>query len=260
MQLLDQIDTPTLTIGIREAAEITGRVLESASSEQTMLIQAGNQSVAVRTRMIGEHHIYNCLTAAAVALVQDIDLPTIARGLERAERIAGRLEAIQCGQPFGVFVDIAETPHQLAVALHALRQVTSGRIICVGTHRDRQSADDRLQVGRVIERAADRRILTSGRLSPELLYEPFHQMLDGFERPHVAQIVPDRIRAIEVALGEARPGDAVLISGCGERPFISVDGESWQLNDRDICHAWLYDHAFRDVSDEPNIYRIDDYR
>ena len=39
-----------------------------------------------------------------------IDLATIVRGLESADQVPGRLERIECGQPFGVFVDYAHTP------------------------------------------------------------------------------------------------------------------------------------------------------
>ena len=64
--------------------------------------------------MIGDHHIYNCLMATAIGLAEGIDLNTIVRGLETVTRVPGRLERIECGQPFGVFVDYAHTPDALA--------------------------------------------------------------------------------------------------------------------------------------------------
>jgi UDP-N-acetylmuramoyl-L-alanyl-D-glutamate--2,6-diaminopimelate ligase len=259
-QLLDRLDCPALTFGLRAEAEVTGRVLETSLSEQTILIRAGNQSVPVRTRMIGQHHVSDCLAAAAVALALGWDLPQIAQGLERAESIPGRLEGVRCGQPFGVFVDVSDTPQQLATALHALRQVTRGRLICVATQHRGQSADDRRRIGKVLEKSADHAILTSEQLAPPLIYEPFHQVLDGFDRPQAAQIIPDRIRAVEQALAWAQPADTVLIAGCGDRPIVTVGDESWQINDRDVCQAWLYDHAFRESWEDPRIYRIDDYR
>ena len=72
--------------------------------------------------MIGTHHVYNCLMAAAVGLAYGIDLPTVVRGLEAVDHVPGRLERIECGQPFGVFVDFAHTPDALAgVAADAAR-------------------------------------------------------------------------------------------------------------------------------------------
>ena len=65
---LRQLGCPVLTVGIEAAAEIMATPIEQCSSEQTFLLTAGSETVPVRTQMIGTHHIYNCLTAAAVGL------------------------------------------------------------------------------------------------------------------------------------------------------------------------------------------------
>ena len=158
---LGRFDGPALTVGIRSAAEITATPLEQFPSEQTFLLTAGSETMPVRTRMIGPHHVYNCLTAAAVGLAYGIDLPTVVRGLEAVRYVPGRLERIECGQPFGVFVDFAHTPDALAACLQALRQVTAGRLICVfgaGGDRDRQK---RPLMGRAVEHGADLAVVTS---------------------------------------------------------------------------------------------------
>ena len=83
---------PALTVGIQNAAEITAVPFEQYSSEQTFLLTAGSETVPVRTQMIGTHHIYNCLAAAAVGLAYGIELTTIVRGLESVDYVPGRLE------------------------------------------------------------------------------------------------------------------------------------------------------------------------
>ena len=89
---LSQIDGPVLTVGMHHEAEITATMIERSASEQTMLLAAGSDVIPVRTRMIGVHHAYNCLTAAAVGLAYGIDLPTVVRGLEAIDYVPGRLE------------------------------------------------------------------------------------------------------------------------------------------------------------------------
>ena len=84
---LRRFDGPALTVGIRTAAEITADPVEEFLSEQTFLLTAGAETIPVRTRMIGRHHVYNCLTAAAVGLAYGIDLPTVVRGLEAVESV-----------------------------------------------------------------------------------------------------------------------------------------------------------------------------
>lgn len=122
---------PVLTVGIRAAAEVGAVPVEQHLSEQTFLLTAGSDTVPVRTRMIGEHHIYHCLEATAVALAYGIELTTIASGLESVDYVPGRLERIERGQPFGVFLDVASTPGARENAVATLKQVTAGRLICV---------------------------------------------------------------------------------------------------------------------------------
>ena len=69
--------------------------------------------------------------------------------------------------------------------------------------------------------------------------------------------------AIEWVLSQAKSGDAVLISGCGERPFALVGEHHWTIADREVCQAWLYDNASmiqENCEKPPGIYNIDDYR
>ncbi len=177
---LRQLDGPVLTVGIEAAAEITATPVEQCLSEQTFLLTAGSETVPVRTQMIGTHHIYNCLAAAAVGLAYGIELTTVVRGLESVGHVPGRLERIECGQPFGVFVDFAHTPDALTGVLKTLRQVTAGRLICVfgaGGERDRQK---RPLMGRAVEQGADVAILTNDNPRHEDPQAIFRDVLDGF--------------------------------------------------------------------------------
>lgn len=239
---LSQLDGPVLTVGMRSAAEITASIAEQYASEQTMLLTAGSETIAVRTRMIGRHHAYNCLSAAALGLAYGIDLVTIARGLEAVEHLPGRLERIECGQPFGVFVDFAHTPDALAGALAALREVTEGRLICVfgaGGDRDRQK---RPLMGRAAEMGADLVVLTNDNPRCEDPQQIFSDLLGGFHRPAEVEVLPDRAEAIGFALAEARPGDCVLIAGKGHETCQILGGERVPFDDRAVARRWLYRH------------------
>lgn len=266
-QLLDRIDVPVLTIGMRQEANITAKLIERAAADQTFLLIAGSESVPVRTSIIGDQHIYNCLAAAATGLALGIDLSTIARGLEHHSRIPGRLERVECGQPFGVWVDSARTPGQLAHALQSIRQVAKGKVWCVCSVDPGQTASQRKRMGEVVDRAADQAVMTQSMVANVVDYEPFHQILDGFDSPGDAQLIPDRFRAIEWTLSNAAAGDVVLISGCGDRAFAIVGDENWTVSDREVCQAWLYDNASLSPTplpttghNDPPIFPINDYR
>ena len=66
--LVAGIDGPALTIGVDLPAEISATIVEQSISEQTFLLVAGGEMMPVTTRMIGRHHVRNCLAAAAVGL------------------------------------------------------------------------------------------------------------------------------------------------------------------------------------------------
>ena len=222
-------------------AEITATALEKCISEQTFLLTAGSETIAVRTRMIGRHHVSNCLVAAAVGLTYGIDLPTVVRGLESVEYVPGRLQRLECGQPFGVFVDYAHTPDALECTLQTLREVTRGRLICVfgaGGDRDRRK---RPLMGRAVEAGADLAIVTNDNPRTEDPQQIIREILDGFRNPEAAEVIPDRADAICRALGAAEAGDCVLIAGKGHENYQIVGHQRFEFDDAQVARDWLYE-------------------
>jgi UDP-N-acetylmuramoyl-L-alanyl-D-glutamate--2,6-diaminopimelate ligase len=240
--VLSKLDAPVITVGQHEPAEITATVIERHKSEQTFLLNAGNESVPVCTQMIGDHHVSNCLAAAAVGLVMGIELPTVARGLEAVSHVPGRLERIECGQSFGVYVDSADNPDRLAVALKALRKVTTGRVLCVFGPPEERPADDRPMLGRVVERAADLGVLTGGHFQADPL-QLIHDILDGYDRPARAHVIPSRGQAILWTLDQALPGDSVLIAGEQRHGMLEETTDETAFDDLEIARRWLYETA-----------------
>ena len=211
--LLAELDCPTLTAALNADAEVGATIVERFTSEQTVLLTAGDEMIPLRTHMIGETHISNCLLVAAAALAMGIDLPTIVRGLEAVEAIPQRMERIECGQPFGVFLDTADTPDRIAACLSALRKVRTGRVICVA-NADCSEHKMRPLIGRVLEKYADIGLTTTSGIGGERSLNAIHDVIDGYDRHAKAHAMPDREQAIAWAISQAREGDCVLITGC----------------------------------------------
>jgi UDP-N-acetylmuramoyl-L-alanyl-D-glutamate--2,6-diaminopimelate ligase len=263
-QLLPELTVPCLTYGIRQSANVQGEVLEQAWGEQVIMISTGDDSIVVRTSQTGEQFLEHCLAAATTALALGLTLPEIARGLEQCHVISGRMQTIQCGQSFGAMVDAADQADQLAVLFKTAKFSPNGRTICVCTHHPDQTRDHRYHLGRIAERGANLVVLTGRHTAlGEVDYEPFHQILDGMKHPGRAQVIPDRIRAIEWALAQAQPGDTVLVTGSGHLPVTTAGDDRWEVTDVDICQAFLYEQA-KDTSGDDDwsnsIYSIEDYR
>jgi UDP-N-acetylmuramoyl-L-alanyl-D-glutamate--2,6-diaminopimelate ligase len=238
--LLDHVPGPAVTIGIDTAAEITATLVEQTISEQTFLLCSGREVAPVRTPLIGTHNVYNCLIAAAVGFAYGLDLTAIARGLEGISYVPGRLERIECGQPFGVFVDYAHTPDALFGVLSALRSVTRGRLLCVfgaGGDRDRSK---RPLMGRAVERAADIAVVTSDNPRSERPLAIIDDILSGFEDRFQPRAIVDRGEAIAWALSQAQADDCVLIAGKGHEDFQQIGDRRLEFDDREQARQWLY--------------------
>ncbi len=239
-EYLDLIDGPALTVGIDAAAELQASIIDRHVSEQTFLLFAGSDTVPVRTRMIGRHHVSNCLASAAVGLAAGLPLVNVVRSLESVEYVPGRLQRIECGQPFSVFVDFAHTPDALAGTLQSLREVIDGRLICVfGAGGDRDW-EKRPLLGREAEAGADRLIITSDNPRSEDPQAIIGDILEGLEAPAGAKVLADRTEAIHEALAMAEPGDCVLLAGKGHEAFQVVGDDRIELDDYEVATEWLY--------------------
>ena len=239
--LLASVDRPALTFGTQSDAQVSAGVIEQLPSEQTFILTTGNESIPVRTATTGTPYLANCLAAATAGLALGLNLPTIARGLESLNTLPGRLERLECGQDFSVFVDSADTPDQLGGTLRALRSIIPGRLICVYGARSTHSRSSRAALGRVAERFSDLDVITNDNPGNEPHFQMVHDILDGYHRPAKARVMPSRADAITWALQQARSGDCVLVAGKGERrgQYLSDGWHPW--DDREYLRSSLYD-------------------
>ncbi|MEX2309786.1 MAG: UDP-N-acetylmuramyl-tripeptide synthetase [Pirellulales bacterium] len=240
IDVLSNLNHPALTFGLRLPAEITAHIVAQHINEQTFVLSAGDESVGVRTALVGDHHVYNCLAAAAMALAYGVELPAIARGLEAIETLPGRMERVMCGQEFAVLVDAADSPDALRVCLRAARQATTGRVICVFGANDDCDRGDWPAIGRVLGAMADEAAITSGCASIDGSHRACLEIRSGFADSRKAHVILDRAEAITWALTKASAGDTVVITGMGERPHTPLGAHGEMANDGEIVREILH--------------------
>jgi len=175
--------------------------------------------------------------------VYGIPLATIVRGLEEVDVVPGRLDRVECGQPFSVFVDYAHTRQALSNVLGVLAELTAGRVICVfgaGGDRDRSK---RPRMGRIVEQQADVAVLTNDNPRTEDPRAIMSDVLFGCRFPGAVHVEPDRAAAIAWALAHAEPGDTVLLAGKGHETYQTVGTQELPFDDGDVARRWLYARA-----------------
>lgn len=195
----------------------------------------------VHLRLAGRFNVSNAVAAATAAHALGIEPAIVARGLSAAPPVAGRFEAIDTGQPFTVLVDYAHKPDALDKALRAARELVAdgGSLVVVfGCGGDRDAAK-RPVMGEVAARLADRVTLTSDNPRSEDLRAIIDAIGTGMPRGTAVVVEPDRRRAIERALGGARPGDVVVIAGKGHETTQIIGDTVVPFDDRAVARAVL---------------------
>ena len=250
MAMASSIGHGLLTVGVRNDADLTAKVLERNRGEQLFLLRAGTDSAPVRTRMLGDFHVHNCLLAAAAGLRLGLTLEQIVRGLEALDRVPGRLDRVVAGQGCGVFLDSSQETATLADNLRELRKVTPGRVICVFSGHPAEDETVCAARGRVVERGADYGLVTGHQLGAKASLQTMHDVLDGWQAPERAHLMPSREQAIRWALQQARDDDTVFVAGAAanEREWLEVE-----LRGQVSCQA-------PSATVSPVIFRIEDYR
>lgn len=228
---LATLDCASLTYGVKADAQITAEIVERNACETVFVLTAGCESAAIRTAIVGEHHVSNCLAAATVALAYGIELSTIARGIESVGSLPARMERIDCGQDFAVFVDAAENPVGLGAALRTARQLAKHRVICVlgavGT-----TASEANVVRSVVQKLADVAIVTDDLVSVH------NAWLDDSRDMDCVQVAADRGEAIAWALAAADRGDVVVIAG--SRGTTGSDFGVTEIDEAEAAREMLY--------------------
>lgn len=200
----------------------------------------GPVRAAASTPLTGSFNVANALAAISAAVEVGADLPTAVRGLAGLDRVPGRMERIDAGQPFQVFVDYAHKPDAVRAALTALRPVTRGRLtIVLGAGGDRDRGKRPL-MGEVAARLADVVVVTDDNPRSEDPADIRAAILAGARSgPATVLEVGDRRTAIEQALSAARAGDAVLIAGKGHESGQVVGAERLPFDDRVVAREVL---------------------
>jgi UDP-N-acetylmuramoyl-L-alanyl-D-glutamate--2,6-diaminopimelate ligase len=252
--LVDRIDGSRRlsTFGIERRAAVSATILSESLAGTRFLLRREGRTVEIRLRLPGRHNVANCLAAAAAVAAFDVPDEIVAAGIEGLERVPGRLERIDCGQPFDVFVDYAHTDDALRRVVRVLKSQTTGRTICVfgaGGDRDRTK---RPLLGRAAAEA-DLAIVTSDNPRSEPPERILAEIVAGFPTEAAAPLVePDRAEAIRRALAEAGPGDCVLIAGKGHETVQITGTVRVEFDDRAVARRFLRPDFVQTAEREPH--------
>jgi UDP-N-acetylmuramoyl-L-alanyl-D-glutamate--2,6-diaminopimelate ligase len=206
------------------------------------------EKIAVFSALIGRVNVYNILAAAGACFARGCTAQAIAAGIDKLASVPGRFERVDCGQPFTVVVDYAHTDDALRNLTALARDLVlcaKGRVLTVfgcGGDRDRKK---RPLMGEAAGRGSDFVVLTSDNPRSEDPLAIINDAVVGLQKTGVKYSVePDRRKAIALAIGEARPGDIVLLAGKGhEKVQVTREGAA-PFDDLEVAREALRGAGF----------------
>ena len=150
-----------------------------------------------------------------------------------APQIPGRMERL-VERPFVVLRDYAHKPDALERVLRTLRPLTTGRLIVLFGCGGARDTGKRPIMGRIAADLGDLIVVTSDNPRTEDPERIIDDILAGIAAGATVRRIPDRRSAIQWALGEARPGDTLLLAGKGPETYQIIGTKSVPFDERTI--------------------------
>jgi UDP-N-acetylmuramoyl-L-alanyl-D-glutamate--2,6-diaminopimelate ligase len=224
----------------KEGTSLRAVGVQSSFDGLKFTVDAGDVKFAVESPLVGHINVYNILLACGTALTYGLTPQEIQKGIKQLQRVAGRFERVEEGQPFMVVVDYAHTDDALRNVIQVARGMKPKRVITLfgcGGDRDRTK---RPLMGMAAAELSDYVVLTSDNPRSE---DPLSIMNDAmvglrrFDTPSVAE--PDRERAIRKAIENAEPGDVVILAGKGHETYQILKDGPIPFDDREVARRVL---------------------
>ena len=230
---------PTLTFGLSPDADLRATDLALDTAGAVFAVRWQGRTQRFTSGLAGDYNVANVLCALAMAAALGRDPLALAAAVAAFPGVAGRMERVEAGQPFPVFVDYAHTDDALRNALGMLRRITPGRVLCVfgcGGDRDRGK---RPAMTRAVADLAQLAWATADNPRKESLESIFADMRGNLGPLPGLEFVPDRREAIGRALAAARPGDCVVIAGKGHETTQEFADTVVPFDDRQVVREIL---------------------
>jgi len=236
-----------LTYGLEEPARLRATQIELGVNGSRFMVEAPGQKFACRIPIIGRHNIYNSLAAIGAGLALKVKVSAIQQALRNMPPVPGRLQRVDAGQPFGVYVDYAHTDDALRNVLRTVKEITTGRILLAFGCGGNRDSTKRAKMGKIAGEMADFTIITSDNPRKESPERIAAQIEEGYRsaRSEGYTVELDRQRAINQLLGKAEAGDTVLIAGKGHETYQEFQDTVVPFDDRVHAQDALEQLGFR---------------
>ena len=227
----DEVDVYTKVIDkLRQGKFITYGILHDAMVTPKIY--------PFKTKLPGEYNRYNCLAAIAASDHLGIEKKTILDAIWKFQGVVGRMEVVQ-EKPFRVIVDFAHTPNAITQVLRTVRPITKKRLIHIFGSAGLRDRSKRPLMGASSSAYADIMVLTEEDYRTEDVNVIMDQITSGIAPGKEVYRFAKRADAITFAIGHAKAGDTVIITGKGHEKSLCRGKTEYPWSDQEAVRKVL---------------------
>lgn len=213
----------TITFGTNQEADIAVEHPQATDRGSSAELFVGDEHLILNLAIPGLFNLQNAACAVAIAQALGISAAQAVEALATFPGIPGRLERIDEGQPFSVFVDFAVSPNSYEQTLKTLRNIVAPgkRVLVLCSSCGNRMEEKRPVIGRICGELADVVVVTEDETYGEDPLKVLEEVWAGIGQTKAeTHKIPDRREALQTILSLAQPGDAVV--ACGMGPFDTM--------------------------------------
>lgn len=204
---------------------------------------------SVKLQILGEFNVYNALAAAAVARSVGLTSKETKTSLETFRGVPGRIERVNPGEDFAIFIDFALTPQAFKSLHRSLKKLAHGRLISIfGACGGGRDTWRRRVIGKLAGEICDFTILTDDEPYDDDPVEIVEQLKEGLIEAGKKEgddfvVIRDRKEAIEYAAEMAKAGDVITLTGLGDFESRMMNEGEIEWSDREEVKRVLRKHT-----------------
>ncbi|WP_424245623.1 UDP-N-acetylmuramoyl-L-alanyl-D-glutamate--2 [Elusimicrobium posterum] len=183
--------------------------------------------------LLGRHNLYNAILSIKAALTYGVDLETALKGIANLKGVPGRMERVNIGQPFYIFVDFAYTTESLMRAFETLKKYQSNNVLTVFGCGGERDTGKRPLMGLCAVQNSTKVFLTNDNPRREDPQQIFKDILNGMKGYSNYRIIEDRAQAIKTAIRECEENDILLIAGKGHEDYQILADKTIHFSDQE---------------------------
>lgn len=208
-----------------ETADFFATNIKYDTDKTTFDLIVAGETYPVETQMIGEYNVSNTLAALGAVYALSLPLSEVTPLLKEVTLVEGRLELLNRTHDYQVYIDYAHSPDAIEKVLTTLKPITKGRLINIIGCQGSRDMEKRPVMGKMATEHADYVVFTTD--SPELEDQAsiIEMILAGVEKDNYTYI-EDRKQAMYETIGNAQPGDTIVITGRGHEETYRAGGET----------------------------------